>query len=41
MLLDGSSITMGIIAVEPLIDLAPGTFIINQKMIQSLPIHED
>jgi hypothetical protein len=41
MLLDASSITMGIIALEPsLIDSPPGTFIINEKMIQRLP-HED
>jgi hypothetical protein len=43
LLLDSSSASMGIILVaEPsLIDSPGGTFIINQKMIQSLPIHED
>ena len=43
LLLDSSSASVGIILVaEPsLIDSPAGTFIINQKMIQSLPIHED
>jgi len=42
MLLKASSVTVGIIGAEPsLIDLPLGTFIINQKMIQNLPIHED
>jgi hypothetical protein len=35
-----SSVTVGIIAYEPLID-TPGTLTINEKMIQRLPIHED
>lgn len=42
MLLKVSSVTVGILMAEPsLIDLPLGTFIINQKMIQNLPIHED
>jgi hypothetical protein len=38
--LGATSVTMGIIASElSMIDSPPGTFIINEKMIQRLPIH--
>jgi Carboxypeptidase regulatory-like domain len=40
LLLDSSSVVVGLLMFQPtLIDTPPGTFIINQKMIQSLPIH--
>jgi len=42
LMVKSSSMNMGVVAFdEPLIDLDPGTLIINQKMIQRLPIHED
>jgi hypothetical protein len=42
MLIDGSVLTGIIMPYYPsLIDSPPGTFIINDKMIQRLPIHED
>ena len=41
LVVDGSALT-GILVFQPSpIDIPPGTFIINQKMIQNLPIHED
>jgi len=40
--LDASSVVVGILGYEPsLIDSHPGTLIINEKMIQRLPIHEN
>jgi len=42
LLVNASSVTVGILMAEPsLIDSPLGTFIINQRMIQTLPIHED
>jgi hypothetical protein len=42
MLVDVSSVTQGLLLITPSpIDTRPGTLIINQKMIQNLPIHED
>jgi hypothetical protein len=41
LLLKDSYVTVGIIGEPSLIDRPLGTFIIDQKMIQNLPIHED
>ena len=41
LLVDTTTVTMGIIAIDSPIDSPPGRLIITDKMIQRLPIHED